>query len=80
MSSQLSDSAFFHLLCASHSTPDERVGNRHELGDLVDQVDCTACIWSHSEDGPNRLRLIMPEFFLDQPVVSTSLAPFEVQT
>ncbi len=63
MSSQPSDLAFFHLLCASHSTPDERVGNCHEPGDLVDQVDCTACIWSHSEDRPDRLRLIMPEFF-----------------
>ncbi len=49
MSSQISDLAFFP---ASHSTPDERVGNRHEPGDLVDQVDRTAC-----------LRLMMPEFF-----------------
>ncbi len=63
MSSQLSDLAFFHLLCASHSTPDERLGNRHEPGNLVDQVDRTACVWSHSEDGPDRLRLMMPEFF-----------------
>ncbi len=63
MSSQLLDLAFFYLLCASHSTPDERVGNCHEPGDLVDQVDCTAYVWSHSEDGPDRLRLMMPEFF-----------------
>ncbi len=62
MSSQLS---FFHLLCASHSTPDEQVENCHEPGDLVDQVDHTTCVWSHSEDGPNRLRLMMPVFFFE---------------
>ncbi len=63
MLSQLSDLAFFHLLYASHSTLDERVGNCHEPGDLVNLVDHTAYVWSHSEDGPNRLRLMMPEFF-----------------
>ncbi len=63
MSLQLSDLAFFYLLCASHSTSDERVENCHEVRDLVDQVDYTACVWSYSEDGPNCLRLIMSEFF-----------------
>ncbi len=63
MSSQLSDLAFFYLLCTSPSTPDEWVGNRHKPGDLVDQVDCTAYVWSHSEDGPKCLRLLMSEFF-----------------
>ncbi len=63
MSSQLSDLAFFHLLCASHSTPNEWVGNRHKPGDVIDQVDRTTCIWSHSQDGPDRLRFMIPEFF-----------------
>ncbi len=63
MSSQLSDLQFFHLLCASHETPDERVGNCDEPGDLVDQVDRDSCAWSHGDGEPAYLRLIMPEFF-----------------
>ncbi len=63
MSSQLSDLAFFHLLFASHSTLDKRVGNHHEPGDLINQVDFSACVWSHSEEGPVRLRLMMLEIF-----------------
>ena len=63
MSSQLSDLIFFHLLYTSHDTPDERVGNRHESGNLIDQVDCTTYVWSYSKDRPDCLRLIMPKFF-----------------
>ena len=64
MSSQLLDLIFFHLLCTFYSTLDKQVGNSHKPGDLVDQVDYTACVWSYSEDKPACLRLIMPEFFL----------------
>ncbi len=63
MSLQLSNLTFFHLLYASYSTLNKQVKNCHKPGDLVDQLDCTAYIWSHSEDGSNYLRLIMPEFF-----------------
>ncbi len=63
MSSQLLDLALFHLLCTSHDILDQQVGNCHKPGDLVDQVDCSTRIWSHGEDGPDCLCLMMPEFF-----------------
>ncbi len=63
MLSQLSDLQFFHLLYTSHETSNERVGNRDELGDLVDQVNRDSCAWSHGDDEPACLRLIMSEFF-----------------
>ncbi len=63
MLSQLSDLQFFHLLCASHETPNERDGNRDKPGDLVDQVDHDSCAWSHGDGEPACLRLIMSEFF-----------------
>ena len=63
MSSQKSDLAFFHLLCIFHNTPNKQVGNRHEPGDLVDQVEYNTCVWSDSKDGPASLRLIMAGFF-----------------
>ncbi len=80
MSSQLSDLAFFHFLCVFHNTLNKRVENCHIPGDLDNQVDCTAYVWSHNEDGPNCLCLIIPEFFLDQVAVPILLKPFEVQT
>lgn len=61
MSRQLSDLAFFHLLCACHSTPDERVGDRYEPGDLVDQIDRHACVWSQCGNEIANLRLVIPE-------------------
>ena len=65
MSSQISNLAFFPLLCTFYNTPYKQVRNCHKPGDLVNQVDCNACIWSDSEDGPTCLRLKMPEFFFE---------------
>lgn len=60
---QLSDLEFFHLLCTSHETFDERVGNHDKPGDLVNQVDCDSYVWSHKDDKLAYLHLIMPKFF-----------------
>ena len=62
MSNQLSDLAFFHLLYACHSTPEERVGDRYEPGDLVHQIDRHSCVWSQCGNGVANLRLMIPEY------------------
>ena len=80
MSSQLSNLIFFHLLYAFYHTLDKQVGNCYKLGNLVDEVNNTICVWFYSKNGSNYLHLMMPEFFLDQLAVSTFLESFKFHT
>ena len=63
MSRQLSDLEFFHLLYACHSTPDKRVEDCYEPGDLVHQIDQHACVWFQCGNEIANLRLAIPEYF-----------------
>lgn len=60
---QLSNMAFFHLLCVPHYTPDEPIRNHQKSRDLFDQVNRNAYVWSYSEDGTACLRFIILVIF-----------------
>ena len=61
MSNQLSDLAFFHLLCTCHSILHERVEDCYKPRDLVDQVDQHSCVWSQCDNRIANLYRVIPE-------------------
>lgn len=62
MSESMSDLIFFYLMCDSHCTPDEQVGDRYEPGDLVDRINRHACVWCPCANGVSNLRLLIPDY------------------
>lgn len=63
MLSQISDLTFFYFLCNFHKTLDKLAENCHKPENLVDQVDCNACIQFDDENRFAYLRLRMLKFF-----------------
>ena len=64
ISDQLSNLAFFHLICTCYQTLDKRVYNYHELGNHVHQIDQHHCVWSYSGNGVANIHFQISEFSL----------------